>query len=213
MAEQERKHDPIQGEIIHEYDGIQEADNELPRWWLATLYLAMVFSVGYWFYYEEFKAGPGPSQAYYAEKAREAEKRGADPTDAELLAAVGGPFVELGKQAFAANCAACHEAMGQGKIGPNLTDAAWLHGGSPLDIFKTVRDGVAAKGMPSWGPVLGRSGVTQVTAYILSLRDKNLPGKPAEGTIYDPNAAAPVEGASAPGASGEGQLAQGAVEK
>src|SRR5688500_7425422 len=100
MAEHERKHDAIQGEIIHEYDGIQEADNELPRWWLATLYVAMIFSVGYWFYYEEFKAGPSATQAYYAEKAREAEKSGADPTDGELLAATNGPALELGKQAF-----------------------------------------------------------------------------------------------------------------
>src|SRR5205085_7275893 len=123
------KHDPIQGEIIHEYDGIQEADNQLPRWWLSTLFGAMVFSVGYWFYYQEFRVAPGPTQAYYAEQAEKAEKTGQDPTDAELVAALEGPLPALGKQTFSTTCAPCHEAGGQGKIGPNLTDSAWLHGG------------------------------------------------------------------------------------
>jgi cytochrome c oxidase cbb3-type subunit 3 len=186
------KHDPIQGEIIHEYDGIQEADNRLPSWWLTMLFGTMLFSVGYWFYYQEFALGLGPTQAYYAEQAERAEQAGTDPTDSELLAAVDGPLLALGQQTFTNTCVACHEAQGQGKIGPNLTDASWLHGGSPSAIFKTIREGVPAKGMPSWGPVLGRAGVVQATAFVLSLRNKNLPGKPAEGELYDPSAASPA---------------------
>jgi cytochrome c oxidase cbb3-type subunit 3 len=104
------------------------------------------------------------------------------------MAAVDSPAKELGAQAFVSNCVACHEAKGQGKIGPNLTDATWLHGGDPVSIFKTIRDGAPAKGMPAWGPVLGRGGVTQLTAFVLSLRDTNIPGKAAEGTPYDPTA-------------------------
>lgn len=184
-----QKHDPIQGLIVHEYDGILEADNQLPRWWLWTLFAALAFSIGYWFYYEVFAAAPGPAQAYYAERAREAEKTGREPTPSELAAAVNGPELALGKAAFAANCIACHEQRGQGKIGPNLTDASWLHGGDPVAIFKTIRDGVPAKGMPSWGPVLGRGGVAQVTAFVLSIRDTNVAGKAPEGTVYDPAAA------------------------
>ena len=184
-------HDPIQGKIVHEYDGILEADNQLPRWWLYTLYGALVFSLGYWFYYEEFQVSPGPTGAYYAERAREAEKTGLDPSDAELLAAVDGPARALGEKVFVANCVACHEQQAQGKIGPNLTDAAWLHGGSPVEIFRTIRDGVPAKGMPSWGPLLGRAGVLQVAAFVLSVRDTNVPGKAPEGSPYDPHAVAP----------------------
>lgn len=187
MAET-RKHDAIQGEIIHEYDGIQEADNQLPRWWLWTLYGAMAFSVVYWFYYEEFEVAPGPQQAYFIERAAELEKQGGDPTDEELLAAVNTPQVTTGEKVFQANCAACHESKGQGKIGPNLTDNAWLHGGSPTEIWKTIRDGVPAKGMPPWGPTLGRAGVTQVAAFVLSIRDTNVPGKAPEGKPYDPRA-------------------------
>lgn len=192
------KHDPIQGAIIHEYDGIQEADNHLPRWWLATLFGAMIFSVGYWFYYQEFKIGPGLTQAYYKQQAAAAEKAGVDPSDGELMAALDGPALVLGKQTFVTTCVACHEAGGQGKIGPNLTDAAWLHGGSPISIFKTIRDGVPAKGMPAWGPSLGRAGITQVTAFVLSLRGKNVPGKAPEGQPYDPSA--PAASAAAPSA-------------
>jgi cytochrome c oxidase cbb3-type subunit III len=185
------KHDPIQGEIIHEYDGILEADNVLPRWWLLTFYGAVVFAIGYWFYYEEFKAGPSPLQAYFAEQAADAEKNGVDPSEAELNALTSGTPLELGQKLFTANCVACHESKGQGKIGPNLTDAAWLHGGDPVAIFKTVRDGVAAKGMPSWRATLGRAGVSQVAAFVLTLRNTNVPGKAPEGVV-DARAAEPT---------------------
>ena len=190
----EEKHDPIQGRIVHEYDGILEADNRLPRWWLFTFYAAVVFSMGYWFYYQEFKAGKSPLQDYYAEQAEAAEKSGVDPSEDELLALSQGPALESGRQLFAANCVACHEAKGQGKIGPNLTDAAWLHGGDPIAIFKTVREGVPAKGMPAWGPTLGRAGVSQVAAFVLTLRGTNVPGKAPEG---QPDSAPPAPGTSA----------------
>jgi cytochrome c oxidase cbb3-type subunit 3 len=206
-----RKHDSIQGEIIHEYDGIEEADNQLPRWWLMTLFAAMAFSVGYWFYYEEFKAGAGPTQDYYAEQARIAEQTGADPTPGELLAAVEGPALALGQASFATTCVPCHEVLGQGKIGPNLTDSAWLHGGDPVAIYKTIREGVPAKGMPAWGPVLGRAGVTQVTAFVLSLRNKNVPGKAPEGELFEATespAIAPAKGVESASAANEGSSAE-----
>lgn len=176
-----QKVDSIQGAIVHEYDGIEEADNQLPTWWLWTLFSAIAFSIGYWFYYEEFEAGPSLAESYYQEQAVAAAKTGADPTDEELLASVGTPVLALGAAVFQNNCVACHEQNGQGKIGPNLTDNAWLHGGTPSEIFRTIRDGFAAKGMPAWGPPLGRAGVLQVTAFVLSLRDKNVPGKAPEG--------------------------------
>ncbi|HEY6880114.1 MAG TPA: cbb3-type cytochrome c oxidase N-terminal domain-containing protein [Polyangiales bacterium] len=176
-----RKHDAIQGDIVHEYDGILEADNSLPLWWLWTLFATMIFSAGYWFYYQEFHAGKSPTEAYFAEQAALAEKTGTDPTDAELLAGTAGTTRDLGEKLFVANCVSCHEAQGQGKIGPNLTDGAWLHGGDPLSIYKTIRDGVPAKGMPTWKPILGRAGVVQVAGFVLSLRNKNIPGKAPEG--------------------------------
>jgi cytochrome c oxidase cbb3-type subunit 3 len=191
----ERHVDPIQGEIIHVYDGILEADNHLPVWWLYTLFGAMVFAVGYWFWYEEFKAGPGLQAAYYAEKAAEQERTGTDPDDGQLMAQLGTPAVGLGKAAFTSNCVACHEAQGQGKIGPNLTDNAWIHGGSPQEIYRTIKNGVGAKGMPAWGATLGGSVVQQLTAYVLSIRDTNVAGKAAEGTPYVPGT-----GATAPAA-------------
>ncbi len=70
-------------------------------------------------------------------------------------------FVEAGRQVFNANCIACHLQSLRGKsenplaIGPDLTDQIWIHGGHPTDVYRTVTEGVPAKGMPTWGPILG----------------------------------------------------------
>jgi cytochrome c oxidase cbb3-type subunit 3 len=84
--------------------------------------------------------------------------------------------VESGRQVFASTCAACHRADGGGNIGPNLTDAYWLHGSKPENIYSCVHDGVPNKGMPTWGPVLGEDKVETVVAYVLTLRNTNVPG-------------------------------------
>ncbi|HEX7631994.1 MAG TPA: cytochrome c, partial [Lacunisphaera sp.] len=83
-------------------------------------------------------------------------------------------FVEAGKQTFQANCVACHLASLRGKsenptaIGPDLTDTAWIHGGTPKEIYATASKGVLAKGMPAWEPVLGQKKTAEVVAYLLS---------------------------------------------
>lgn len=87
------------------------------------------------------------------------------------------------QQTFSMNCAACHAAQGQGLIGPNLTDNAWLKGGKPSSIFKSIADGAPAKGMPPQLPTLGTDGVKQLAAYVVTLKGKNVPGKPPEGTV------------------------------
>jgi cytochrome c oxidase cbb3-type subunit 3 len=91
--------------------------------------------------------------------------------------------VTSGKDIFAAACAPCHGADGGGRIGPNLTDAYWLHGGSPESIQRSVHDGWVDKGMPAWGPSLGEYRVREVAAYVVSLRGTNVAGgKPPQGT-------------------------------
>ncbi len=57
-----------------------------------------------------------------------------------------------------------------------MTDAYWINGGKPTDIFHRVHDGVPAKGMPTWGPQLGDEKVETVVAFVLSIRNTNVPG-------------------------------------
>jgi cytochrome c oxidase cbb3-type subunit 3 len=73
-----------------------------------------------------------------------------------------------GQKTFVSNCASCHGEKLTGGIGPNLVDKIWLHGGRPTAIYATVTAGVAAKGMPTWGPVLGAKKVSEVVAFIVS---------------------------------------------
>jgi cytochrome c oxidase cbb3-type subunit 3 len=90
--------------------------------------------------------------------------------------------VEDGKQVFVSTCAACHRADGGGNIGPNLTDEFWIHGDKPQDIWSTVHNGIPAKGMPTWGPQIGEAKVASVVAYVLSIRNTNVPnGKAPQG--------------------------------
>lgn len=195
MAENLRK-DEIQGEIVHEYDGIEEADNALPTWWLVTFFGTIAFAIGYWFYYHEYEIGPSTPEAFAAEVAARAALGEADETTLLTLAQDATTIAE-GREAFATTCAACHGTSAQGEIGPNLTDDHWLHGGSAVDIYQSIRRGIpperaripGSAGMPEWGPQLGERRVQAVTAYILSLRGTNVPGRPPEGEPFDPNAA------------------------
>ncbi len=185
MNPEERRGAPEGEQVVHEVDGIQELDNRLPNWWLYTLFGSIVFAIGYWFVYQVFGAAELPVQAYRREAAALAARQG------KTVAVTGEALVEMskdpsiltdGKQTFVASCAPCHGVTGGGNIGPNLTDGYWLHGGAPEKIYATIHDGVAAKGMPAWGPQLGDVRTQAVAAYVVSLRNTNVPGgKPPQG--------------------------------
>jgi cytochrome c oxidase cbb3-type subunit 3 len=168
----------------HTYDGIQEYDKRLPNWWLNTLYITIVFWVGYWSYYEWFRVGKSGAEVVTAAVAKiEADRLSSTKLDDASLwkMSQNATFVAAGKVVFDANCVACHLASMRGKtesavaIGPDLTDTKWVHGGKPTEVYDVIMKGVLAKGMPTWGPVLGAKKVGEVTAYILS---KHKEGEP-----------------------------------
>lgn len=176
--------DAIQGEILHEYDGIEEADNELPKWWVAVFVGSIVFGGAYYLVYEKYHWQPSPAQELAVVAAERAKTMGFF-SDTDLLAlSKDAKAVGAGKAVYATNCVACHGAKHEGTIGPNLTDRHWLHGGAPTNIFDTIRDGVPAKGMPTWGAILGNQGVRDVTAYLLTVRDTQVAGKAPQGELY-----------------------------
>lgn len=202
MSEQNQKPNSDQNLILkdeqallldHDYDGIQELDHPLPGWWLAVFYITIVFAVGYVVYY---MTGWGPTltdelntqmAAIEASKPK-APEGGNGLTDEALAAMAKDPSkIEAGKVVFTGKCAPCHGDVGQGIIGPNLTDDNWIHGkGAPTDIMKVVTDGVADKGMPPWGPVLTPDELTAVVVYIRSIHGSNPPNpKEPQGDHYD----------------------------
>lgn len=160
--------------LDHDYDGIREYDNPLPRWWLYLFYICIAISIAYVGYYV---LGPGPgSKAEYEAEMAEAAKLypDTDPAaDTEALAAAKGnkDAIAAGNTVYTANCAACHAADGGGLVGPNLTDDFWIHGkGDIQGIVRVVTDGVPEKGMLSWKKTLKKDEIINVSAYVLSLR-------------------------------------------
>lgn len=165
---------PEQDRLLdHEYDGIQEYDNPMPRWWVNTFWATIVFSIVYAMNVGPVGSGPGRVAQYEADMQAFQERfpQGGPSMDgAQLAALVADPaVVASGQTVYAQNCAACHRADGGGLIGPNLTDDAWLHGGTPPEILQTVNEGVLAKGMPGWAKLLKPDQLTAVVAYVVSL--------------------------------------------
>jgi cytochrome c oxidase cbb3-type subunit 3 len=87
-------------------------------------------------------------------------------------------FTEAGKQTYASLCVACHLPSLRGKsenpaaVGPDLTDTAWIHGGTPQEIYVILKNGVLTKGMPAWEPILGQKKTVELVAYVLSHHKK-----------------------------------------
>ena len=180
--------------LDHSYDGIQEYDNPMPRWWVITFWATIVFSILYLLNVPGIGKGKGRLADYEADMARaEAIRASREPSGgvpgAEALAALltDQKVLAEGKQTFTTYCAACHRADGGGQIGPNLTDDSWIHGGTLTEIRATINGGVLAKGMPEWGKVLKPDQVTAAAIYVKSLGGTNPPNpKPPEGTRATP---------------------------
>lgn len=159
----------------HSYDGIQEYDKRLPNWWLFTLYASIVFAVIYWAFYHAYGTATDDGAALQsamvenaARAARAAGGVGVIDNDALWKLSQDAGKVAAGKVTFETMCASCHKPDMTGLIGPNLVDNQWIHGGLPMDVVKVVTEGVLAKGMVAWGPILGKEKIIDVTAYIMS---------------------------------------------
>ena len=185
----------------HSYDGIQEYDKRLPRWWLLTLYGTMVFAALYWAYYHTYAFGMSPGRALESEMAenaaRVAQKSGVIDDESLWKMSLDPQMIAAGKVTFDTTCAACHKPDMTGLIGPNLVDREWIHGGKPMDSVKTITEGNLLKGMPAWGPLLGKQKISEVTAYIFSHHKPGeeiiaVPGwTPPAGVVVPPPAPAP----------------------
>jgi len=263
--------------LDHNYDGIQELDNDLPPWWLWMFYISIIWSVLYMIHYHVIGTGDLSAVEYEKEmnpqwvetesgsefsigykspfyktgeeltpllriqialaQEKEAALLAAQNMDAAsainvedigfndiILAAmrVAGPveleklqntFPEIyavhqagssgtsaataveqvetiepltdaaslaaGEAVFITNCATCHGKLGEGGIGPNMTDDYFIHGPSMNERIKVINTGVPAKGMISWRGILSEEQIKQVASYITTLRGTNPPNAKA----------------------------------
>jgi cytochrome c oxidase cbb3-type subunit 3 len=175
----------------HSYDGIQEYDNPMPRWWLATFAGTVIFSVIYLFNVGPVGNGKGRIADYEASMAAAEAAHPhlsiVAPTEKLLAMAKDPKAIADGKAVFTTNCAPCHRPDAGGLIGPNLTDDYWIHGGTVSDVYSTIVGGVLEKGMPPWGKTLKPEQIEAVATYVKSIRGTNPPNpKPAQGVLVKP---------------------------
>ncbi len=176
--------------LDHEYDGIRELDNKLPRWWVWLFNLSIVFAVFYLIYYHR----PGQASAMAVEYAQEmligdaikARSMAEFESKVDAMEPSKDPAViARGQATFATKCAPCHRADGGGLVGPNLCDDFWIHGPKFSDNVRTIWNGVEAKGMLAWKKQgMKPSEVIEVASYIYTLRGSNPKNpKPPENQV------------------------------
>ena len=179
--------------LDHDFDGIKELNNKIPPWYNIIFIGSIVFAIIYGFRYHW--SFDGDYQVYEYEQ----EMAEANAAKKELVKKSGGLIDENtaklltddaslseGKDVFIKNCAACHAQDGGGLVGPNFTDKYWIHGNKVTDLFKVIKYGVAAKGMPTWQKQLSPKQIEEVASYILTLQGTT-PANPkaAEGDLYE----------------------------
>jgi cytochrome c oxidase cbb3-type subunit 3 len=179
--------------LDHDADGIREFDNDLPRWWLYGFYVTIVFSALYLVNFhvlaQPIVGAPSISAEYEADvRAAESAKaaaRAARPA-ATLTALSDAVSLEKGRAIFESPtsiCASCHRPDLGGLVGPNLTDAMWLHGCSVEAVTTSIRTGYPLKGMLPFGggAPLDDEQLRQLASYVLSKRGSSPPApKPVD---------------------------------
>ncbi|MBP7817382.1 MAG: cytochrome-c oxidase, cbb3-type subunit III [Phenylobacterium sp.] len=180
----------------HEWDGIRELDNPLPRWWLYIFYGCIVIAAIYWVFMPSW---PGVNsyakgmlnQSDRVDVAKQLEalqtQRGAEGAmlrSASLETIEADPKLQayalaVGQSVFGDNCATCHGVGGTGSKGyANLRDDVWLWGGSLQDIQHTIQVGVRSEDpqtrqsqMPAFGrdQILKPAQIDDLTEYVVAL--------------------------------------------
>jgi cytochrome c oxidase cbb3-type subunit III len=180
----------------HEWDGVRELNNPLPRWWLWTLYATILWSVGYWLVYPAWPLVSDYTRGLFGFSQRAAvmaeveavragrASRARGLTEMPIEEVKGHPdlfrlALATGKAAFGDNCASCHGVGATGRTGyPNLQDDEWLWGGTLADIEQSIRVGARSThaetrvgDMPAFGRdgLLKRAETEAVANYVLSL--------------------------------------------
>ena len=168
----------------HVWDGdLRELNNPLPRWWLWLFIITVAFGGIYLVLYPGLGSYEGTLKwSARAEHAAEATE------NARRLEVTLAPYasrdvrelsrdtiaVDIGRNLFLNNCAACHGSDGGGAPGfPNLTDADWLWGADPALVVQTISEGRNGV-MPAWGELLGTGGVEDMLSYVFSLQGREL---------------------------------------
>ncbi len=178
--------------LDQQYDGITLSDNPCPAWWRLVFHVSVVFSFGYFMYYQVGGNGQTLDESYSAALAQNARLRFKNfgdlkPDEPTLLKYMKEPEgLAIGKSVFTANCQSCHAANGSGLIGPNMTDDYYKNIEKITDIPRVIENGANNGSMPAWRGRLVPNEVVLVASYIASLRGKNLPGRPPEGKKIPP---------------------------
>jgi len=181
----------------HNYDGIRELDNHLPPWWKYLFYITIIFAVVYLLDYHVLGLSPLQEEEYEiamadAERAKIArqaalEESGELFVEADLEFIDDPSVIASGQTIYDRQCMVCHRDDGGGGIGPNLTDAYWIHGGSINDIYYTIKVGVPDKGMIRWEAVLSPEQMRDVSVYIITLGGSSPENaKTPQGELYEP---------------------------
>ncbi|MCZ0812561.1 MAG: cytochrome-c oxidase, cbb3-type subunit III [Pseudomonadota bacterium] len=194
MARQPKKKNEVET-TGHEWDGIEEYNNPLPRWWLWIFYACIVWGIWYTIAYPAWPMVQGATKGYLgwstranvAEEIATAEAANAEINErlasVELTAIADDPELagyarSAGEAVFKTWCAQCHGSGAAGAKGyPNLQDDAWLWGGTMEDIHYSIAHGIRNEDdpdaryseMPAYGEILEEPQIEQVVNYVMSL--------------------------------------------
>ena len=179
----------------HEWDGIQELNNPMPRWWVWTFYATIVWAIGYTIAYPAWPLLTDATRGMlgYSSRGAVADALAVAKSDQnvylEKIAALPLEDIQADKElhqfavaggaaAFKVNCIQCHGSGAAGGAGyPNLNDDDWLWGGDINTIYQTIAHGIRFDGdgdtrvseMPAYAGILEPGQIKEVAAYVVSL--------------------------------------------